>query len=162
MQVINKTLKNILRPFFVTLPKKYISKLGFINYYIPYINGPKARLILLGPYENTDFANTIFNTRSGTITLEKDVFFSQNVMLLTGRHNFESLDTDITRHDVQQHGRDIYIGEGTWLAGGCIILGNVKIGKHCVVMAGAVVTKNVPDYCVVGGIPAKVIRGLKL
>jgi acetyltransferase-like isoleucine patch superfamily enzyme len=150
--------KNLLRPILISIPKKYISRLGFINYYIYYINGPKERLILLGKYKEQDFANTIFNTRSGIITLEKNVLFSQNVMLLTGKHNFKSLDTEIRRYDVEQVNRDIYIGEGTWLASGCIILGNVKVGKHCVIMSGAVVTKDVPDYCMVGGIPAKIIK----
>ncbi|MEV9499467.1 acyltransferase [Aliarcobacter butzleri] len=117
-------------------------------------------MILLGKYKDEDFANTIFNTMSGTITLESDVFFSQNVMLLTGRHNFESLDIETIRCEVQQN-RNIYIGKGTWLAGGCIVLGNVRIGKHCVVMSGSVVTKDVPDYCVVGGIPAKIVKKME-
>jgi len=155
-----KFIKNILRTILITLPKKYISRLGFVNYYIHYVNGPKDRLILLSEYKDGDFANAIFNTRSGTITLEPNVFFSQNVMLLTGRHNFESLDVEVTRYDVKQ-GLNIYIGEGTWLTGGCVVLGNVKIGKHCVIMSGAVVTKDVPDYTVVGGIPAKIIKTLK-
>jgi acetyltransferase-like isoleucine patch superfamily enzyme len=153
-------IKSILRTVLITLPKKYILRLGFVNYYIHYINGPKDRLILKGNYSAEAFANTIFNTMSGTITLENDIFFSQNVMILTGRHNFESLSIEITRDDVQQD-RNIYIGEGSWLAAGCIVLGDVKIGKHCVVMAGAIVTKDIPDYTVVGGIPAKVIRNLK-
>lgn len=160
MKYINKFFKKIFRYFFISLPKKYISRLGFINYYIHYINGPRSRLILLGKYKDEDFANTIFNTMSGTITLESDVFFSQNVMLLTGRHNFESLDIETIRCEVQQN-RNIYIGKGTWLAGGCIVLGNVRIGKHCVVMSGSVVTKDVPDYCVVGGIPAKIVKKME-
>ena len=41
---------------------------------------------------------------------------------------------------------------------GCQILSGVKIGKHCVVAAGAVVTKDVPDYSVVGGNPAKLLK----
>ncbi|MBU0925567.1 hypothetical protein KKG81_11815 [bacterium] len=52
-------IKNILRTVLITLPKKNISRLGFVNYYIHYINGPKDRLILKGNYNTEAFANTI-------------------------------------------------------------------------------------------------------
>ena len=40
-------------------------------------------------------------------------------------------------------------------------MGNVKIGKHCVIGANSVVTKDVPDFCVAVGCPAKVIKNIK-
>lgn len=83
-------------------------------------------------------------------------------MVLTGKHNFEDAIYDIEKiKDVPTFGRDIEIGEGSWIASGSIILGGVKIGKNCVVMAGSVVTKNIDDYTIVAGIPAKVVRKLK-
>lgn len=42
-----------------------------------------------------------------------------------------------------------------------MIVGNVKIGKHCVIGANSVVTKDVPDYSVAVGIPARVIKNIK-
>ena len=150
-------LKNIIRFFFITLPKKYLCRLGFVNYYVPYINGPKDRLVLKGEYNDVSFSNTIFNTMSGTITIGNNCFFSQNCMLLTGKHDYTKCDSDVLRDTVIQN-RDIFIGDGTWLASGCIILGSVKIGKNCVVSAGAVVTKNMPDNSIIAGIPAKIIK----
>ena len=47
---------------------------------------------------------------------------------------------------------------GTWLGTGAVILPGADIGRNVVVAAGAVVRGNVPDYAVVGGVPAKVIR----
>ena len=50
------------------------------------------------------------------------------------------------------------VGEGTWIGARVILLPGVKVGRHCVIGAGAVVTKDVPDHAVVGGVPARVIR----
>jgi acetyltransferase-like isoleucine patch superfamily enzyme len=52
----------------------------------------------------------------------------------------------------------VVIGAGTWLGTGAVILPGAAIGRNVVVAAGAVVRGKVPDYAVVGGVPAKVIR----
>ncbi len=53
------------------------------------------------------------------------------------------------------------IGDDVWIGGNAIILPGVTIGNNVIVAAGAVVTKDVPDNCVVGGIPAKKIKDLE-
>lgn len=53
---------------------------------------------------------------------------------------------------------DILIGNDVWIGTGATILSGVKIGNGVVICAGAVVTKDIPDYAIVGGIPAKLIR----
>lgn len=55
----------------------------------------------------------------------------------------------------------IIIEDNVWLATRCMILKGVTIGKGAVVAAGAVVTKDVPPYTLVGGVPAKIIRAIK-
>lgn len=50
------------------------------------------------------------------------------------------------------------IRDGSYIGINVVIVGNVKIGKHCVIGANSVVTKDVPDYCVAVGSPAKVIK----
>jgi len=52
----------------------------------------------------------------------------------------------------------VRIGDGTWIGHGAVILPGTTIGKGVVVAAGAVVRGEVPDHCIVGGVPAKVIR----
>lgn len=52
----------------------------------------------------------------------------------------------------------LMIGDGTWIGTNVVIVGNVKIGKNCVIGANSVVTKDIPDYSVAAGIPAKVIK----
>ncbi len=54
-------------------------------------------------------------------------------------------------------GAPVEIGEYVWICSRSIILPGIKIGKGAVVASGAIVTKDVPDYAIVGGVPAKVI-----
>lgn len=54
----------------------------------------------------------------------------------------------------------VTIGDDVWIGGNCTILPGVAIGDNVVIAAGAVVTKDVPSHCVVGGVPAKVLREL--
>ena len=50
----------------------------------------------------------------------------------------------------------VRIGEGTWIGGAAVVMADV--GRHCVIGAGSVVTKPIPDYSVAAGVPARVIR----
>jgi maltose O-acetyltransferase len=62
------------------------------------------------------------------------------------------------RHYLKDIHGHIEIDDDAWLGTGCIIFPNVRIGKGAVVGAGAVVTKNVPEFTVVAGVPAKPIK----
>lgn len=64
----------------------------------------------------------------------------------------------VVKHYLDLSHSETVIGESAWIGAGAIIMPGVKIGKCSVVGAGAVVTKDVPEYCVVAGVPAKVIR----
>lgn len=57
--------------------------------------------------------------------------------------------------------KPVTIGNDVWIGGNCTILPGVTIGNNVVVAAGAVVTEDVPDNCLVGGVPAKKIRDLE-
>jgi acetyltransferase-like isoleucine patch superfamily enzyme len=74
------------------------------------------------------------------------------------------LDSDF--HDVKDHFADgnskpIIIEDDVWLATRCTILKGVRIGKGAVVATGAVVTKDVPPYCVAAGVPARVVKKIQ-
>jgi acetyltransferase-like isoleucine patch superfamily enzyme len=86
----------------------------------------------------------------GTIFIGNNVSISHNVNIITGSHDIQSQRFDGIFES-------IVIEDYAWLGVGCTILNNVHIGKGAVVCAGAVVTKDVPDYDVVAGIPAKKI-----
>ena len=53
---------------------------------------------------------------------------------------------------------EVRIGHDVWIGAHARLLGGIRIGNGAVVGAGAVVTKDVPDYAIVGGVPAKIIR----
>ena len=55
----------------------------------------------------------------------------------------------------------VTIGDDVWLGGNVVVLPGVTIGSNVVVAAGAVVTKDVPDDCVVAGVPARVVKQLE-
>lgn len=59
---------------------------------------------------------------------------------------------------IVQEGQTVTIGDGSYIGINAVIVGNVRIGKHCVIGANSVVTKDVPDYCVAVGSPARVIK----
>lgn len=88
----------------------------------------------------------------GGITLEDDVLIGPKVNLITENH---PLDPAIRRGMVC---KPIYIKQNAWLGAGVTVLPGVTIGRNAVVAAGAVVTKDVPDNTVAGGVPAKIIR----
>ena len=58
-------------------------------------------------------------------------------------------------------GNPVTIGNDVWIGGNVTILPGVTIGNNVVIAAGAVVTKDVPDNCVIGGVPAKKIRDIE-
>ena len=92
------------------------------------------------------------------ITIDEGVFSGHDVMILTGCHDPSEFGEERKRSDI---GKPIHIKEGVWLGSRCIILKGVTIGKHSVVAAGSVVVRDVPDYVVVGGNPAKILREIK-
>ncbi len=55
----------------------------------------------------------------------------------------------------------IQIGRGSWTAAHVVVIKGVRIGRGVLVAAGAVVTKNLPDNCIAGGVPARVLRNLE-
>lgn len=91
----------------------------------------------------------------GGITLEDGVFIGPGVKIVTENHpeNPES------RHRLLV--KPVVVRSNAWIGAGAIILPGVTVGRNAIVAAGAVVTKDVPDDAIVGGIPAKFIRNIE-
>jgi acetyltransferase-like isoleucine patch superfamily enzyme len=94
------------------------------------------------------------------IHLEDHVNVAQNVLIMDHNHAYEDVEVPIIRQGVTEGGR-IRIGQGSWIGHGAAIVcsrGDLTIGRHCVVSANSVVMRSIPDYSVVFGIPATIIR----
>ncbi len=89
------------------------------------------------------------------VTIERDAFSGHDIMILTGSHDPTQFGA---ARRVTSGGGPVHIKEGAWLCTRCIIVGPVTIGKHAVVAAGAVVVDDVPDYALVAGVPARVVK----
>ena len=90
----------------------------------------------------------------GGITIEDDVLIGPKVNIITESHPLDPSDRRalITK--------PVTIKRNAWIGAGATILPGVTIGENAVVAAGAVVSKDVPDNVIVGGIPAKVIKSI--
>lgn len=73
-------------------------------------------------------------------------------------HEYRDINVPVIDQGIVQRGQMVSIGEGSYIGINAVIVGDVKIGKHCVIGANSVVTKDVPDYCVAVGSPARVIK----
>jgi maltose O-acetyltransferase len=87
---------------------------------------------------------------TGGVKIGRNVNVSDGVVIITAKHDVNS-----PRFETQYE--PIKIGDWAWLATDAIILGGVNVGEAAVVAAGAVVTKDVPAYAIVGGNPAVII-----
>lgn len=92
-----------------------------------------------------------------SITIGKNVLFAGYVHLTDHSHGFEDITLPVTLQPLTSKG-PIVIGDDCWLGFEVEILSGVHIGKHCVVAARSVVTKDVPDYSVVAGNPARLVK----
>lgn len=93
----------------------------------------------------------------GTITIEDDVLLGIGIHIYTTDHEF----LDPTRPIIAQEDRPaapVLVKTGSWIGANVILLPGVTIGRNCVIGAGSIVTKSIPDFSVAVGNPAKVIR----
>lgn len=91
----------------------------------------------------------------GGITIEDDVLIGPKVSLITENHPLEP------QHRKGLIGKSIHIKKNAWIGASATILPGVTIGENALVAAGTVVSKDVPDNVVVGGIPAKIIKTIE-
>lgn len=92
----------------------------------------------------------------GKITIGDNVFFGPNVSIFTAGHPIHPE----SRNTGYEYGIPITIGNNVWVGGNCVILPGVKIGDNCVIGAGSVVTKDIPDNMCAAGNPCRVIRAI--
>lgn len=94
-----------------------------------------------------------------SIEIGEGATITGNVAIVDVEHPYEDVnDTTRIGERIRTRGNYVVIGQGAFIGFSAVILPNVKIGRHAVVGAHAVVTRDVPDYCVVAGNPAQIMK----
>jgi acetyltransferase-like isoleucine patch superfamily enzyme len=107
--------------------------------------------------EKTDIGcNTIVSSVTG-IKIGRAVLIAANCYIGGARYRSKEIDIPMMAQGVYSRG-PIAIEDDVWLGAGVIVQDGVHIGKGCIVGSGAVVTKDLPDYAVAAGVPAKIIK----
>ena len=94
---------------------------------------------------------------SGKTLIGDNVMMGPNVCIFTANHLFDRIDIPMNMQGISKE-RPVVIEDDVWIGANTTILPGVKISKGAIIGAGAVVTKNVPEYAIVGGNPAKVLK----
>ena len=141
-----------------------INDLKYINYLEELFNRKLDDVRILTPFicdfgNRVTFGKNVFINHSailsasGGIEFQDGVSVAPGVRIATINHDFNN------RHTIYTYGK-VTIKKNAWIGINATICPGVTIGKNSVVAAGAVVTKDVPDNAVVGGVPAKIIKYL--
>ena len=96
-------------------------------------------------------------TAVGEVVIGEEAMLADRVYVSDTGHVYEDVSQPIKRQGLRD-GRRVEIGRGAWIGIGAAIVGNVRIGENAVVAANTVVRSDVPDFTVVAGNPAQVVR----
>ena len=108
--------------------------------------------VVIGDHTRIGLHNTII----GPVEIGNHVNLAQGITVTALNHNFSDTNKRIDEQGVST--TPVTIEDDVWVGANAVILPGVTIGEHCVVAAGAVVTKDVPPHSLVAGVPAKVIK----
>jgi len=103
--------------------------------------------------------NTIIGIGSvviGPVEIGNNVMLAQNIVVSGLNHGYEDIDLPPSKQ--KEIRKKITICDDVWIGANSVITAGVKIGKHVVIGAGSIVTKDIPDYCVAVGNPARIIK----
>ncbi len=106
-----------------------------------------------------DNANIGFNCEmfsASRIRVGKNVLMAAYVYLVGGTHHFDRTDIPILYQ--QRSSQGIEVGDNVWLGAHAVIFDGVRIGKECIIGAGAIVNTGIPDWKIAVGAPAKVLQ----
>ncbi|MEJ7779624.1 MAG: acyltransferase [Daejeonella sp.] len=92
----------------------------------------------------------------GPVTIGNNVLIAQNIVMSGLNHGYEDVTVPPSAQEVTC--KPIIISDNVWIGANSVITAGVTLGKHCIIGAGSIVTKSVPEYSVAVGNPAKVIK----
>ena len=125
-----------------------------------------GKYCLLCPFHNAKiiFGNNVSLGWFSRVTAVNEVVIGDNV--ITGpnvfigdyNHRYEDIAKPISKQGITSPATKVVIGEDSWIGTNVVICGNVVVGRHVVIGAGSFVNKDIPDYSVAVGNPAKVVK----
>lgn len=108
--------------------------------------------VIIGRETRIGMSNVVI----GPVTIGNSVMLAQNVVMSGLNHSYEDIDLPISKQ--KETTALITVEDDCWIGANAVITAGVTLGKHSVIAAGAVVTKNIPPYSVAVGNPARVIK----
>lgn len=148
---LNKVRNLVYKIMFEYYGKHNVISAG-VRFYVPH--GLKRQCVKVG--DHVRISEKVAIDCSGKVTIGENVWISEHSMILNHEHIIEGRKFKESKNIALTDG--IQIGEDVWIGAGTIILPKVShIGKGAIIGAGSVVTKDVEDYSIVAGNPAKEI-----
>lgn len=108
--------------------------------------------VIIGSKSRVGLSNTII----GPVHIGNNINMAQNIVVSGLNHGYQDIHTPIREQECSTN--LVTINDDSWIGANSVIVAGVTIGKHCIVAAGSVVTKDVPNYSIVAGNPAKIIK----
>ena len=165
-QLISYTLYKIIAQYLpmtdaiISLGSRYIRGSlvkGFIIYAGKNINIQRraniARRITIGDYSGIGAYSVI----QGNVTIGEHVMMGPEVYIYTQNHRHDSIDKTMDSQGFEEE-KPVIIGNDVWIGSRVTILPGVRIGNGAILGADSVITKDVPDYTIVAGNPAKIVK----
>lgn len=109
--------------------------------------------VSLGDYSGIGINAKIY----GACSIGTHVMMGTDVTIISRNHRYDDTSIPMMYQGFEQE-KPVVIGNDVWIGDRAVIMPGVRIGDGCIIAAGAVVTHDVPDYAVVGGVPAKIIK----
>ena len=98
----------------------------------------------------------ISNILIGPVRIGNDISFAQHIVLSGLNHGYKDVTVSPSYQNVSTS--EIVVEDDVWIGANCVVIAGVTIGKHSVIAAGSVVTKNIPPFSLAVGNPARVIK----
>lgn len=108
--------------------------------------------VVIGDRTKIGLSNTII----GPVLIGNDVRMAQNITLSGLNHIYDDVNLPINEQGVVTS--TIVIEDETWIGANAVVVAGVTIGKHSVIAAGSIVTKDIPPYSIAAGNPARIVK----
>ncbi len=92
----------------------------------------------------------------GPVTVGNDVMFAQNIVVSGLNHGYQEINMPPSLQPVET--KPITIKDEVWIGANAVLTAGITVGKHAVIAAGSIVTKDVPDYSIAAGNPARILK----